>query len=157
VVAFIEDKYILNLDDLPKCVEADGAVYPIFLSFAQAARLFAVSMQTIEAWTERFGIGVLRTDVRGRGHTRYVNVHDLAEFIRENTFTNHQLRERWKQRRAMENALAARDTAIAESLSGQLDGPVVEDQPLLFTPPADDDGDQQHTVEEPARLTSEPR
>lgn len=74
-------KYILSLDDLPKVVEADGVVLPIYLSLDNAARCFGVLPNTLRQWIKVAKFPVLRPG----GRHVYVNVKELDEWIAANT------------------------------------------------------------------------
>lgn len=73
-------RYILNLDDLPKVIEADGTVYPIYLTARNVARLFGIDIQTVRAWAQRYEWPVLYV-----GSANYVPVQFVVDWIAANT------------------------------------------------------------------------
>lgn len=76
-------RYVLRLDDLPKVVQADGAVYPIYLTLTDCARLFGIQNQTLRQWIERYELPVLRV---GKNMTSvYVPVAELETWLARNT------------------------------------------------------------------------
>ncbi|MDP9011114.1 MAG: hypothetical protein M3O41_00395 [Pseudomonadota bacterium] len=77
-------KYILNIDDLPKVVEADEVVYPIFMSIRNAARAFGLPPQTVLTWIKRYDLPVLM-DATISPPRAYISVSDLTDWIAANT------------------------------------------------------------------------
>lgn len=85
-----EPRYILRLDELPKVVEADGAVYPVLLPIKDAARLFGVTMPTILRWNETYGLPLVNFTLEESNRSRnvgryYVEVAVLNDFIRKHS------------------------------------------------------------------------
>lgn len=144
MVRQVDDLYILQLDELPKCVEADGTIYPIYLPLREASRLFHVNPATLASWVERFGIPVLRAS----STMTLVSVADLAEFIRENTFTREEMRARWRTRRAVEQALAERHSALLTALDGVASTDVGPDEDALVFAEPDPDADTMIDIED---------
>lgn len=82
-----EPKYILQIDELPKVIESDGVVYPIYLPAKDAARLFGVTLQTIMSWHRRYGFPLLRMGSPDSkfGARNFVEIAALNEFIKANS------------------------------------------------------------------------
>lgn len=82
VVTVYDPKYILRLDDLPKCVEADGTVWPVFLTAREMARVFHVRETQVLRWIERFDLPVLHL-----GRRYYMSVADFNDWLISKTTT----------------------------------------------------------------------
>lgn len=84
-----EPRYILRIDELPKVVESDGAVYPVLLPLKDAARLFGVTMPTILRWNEKYGLPLVNITKNGstgdRSNRYYIEVAVLNDFIKEHS------------------------------------------------------------------------
>ncbi len=79
----VPPRFILRLDDLPKIVQADGVVCPIYLSVTEAARLFAIRPKRLRQWLLNGDLPVLVP--LGSTNTAYISVSDLADWITANT------------------------------------------------------------------------
>lgn len=73
-------RHILNLDDLPKVVQADGQVWPIFLTVRNCARLFHVSPVTVLNWVKENDLPAIKA-----GSRWYISVSDLNDWVRART------------------------------------------------------------------------
>jgi hypothetical protein len=78
-----EPKYVLRLSELPKVVESDKALYPVFMTARDAARLFAVSTETLIGW-EKWGLPILRFG-KGPAQKVFIEVAAFNDWIRENS------------------------------------------------------------------------
>lgn len=74
-----DPKYILRLDELPKCVEADGIVWPVFLSLRDTARLFHVQATTVLRWVRQYDLPAVQV---GNNNKRwYISLAELNDWI----------------------------------------------------------------------------
>lgn len=91
-----EPRYILRLDELPKVVEADDTVYPVFLRLRDTARLFGVNTTSIMRWHEHNGLPILRFggDALGRGAHVFIEIAKLNDWIRANSAPHPEYKER---------------------------------------------------------------
>lgn len=84
-------KYVLRLADLPKIVQSDKAVYPVFMTPRDAARLFGVDYKVLLGWGEKYGLPLVKF-----GNKTYIEVAAFNDWIRANS----QPREARKERPA---------------------------------------------------------
>lgn len=94
MVLRVHDAYILNLDELPKCVEADGIVWPVWLRVNDAARLFHITPKTLQTWIKTYEIPFAKI-----GPQFYIEVQVLADFVHQNTYTYDEYRAFHRKRR----------------------------------------------------------
>lgn len=87
-----QPKYILRLDDLPKIVEADGTVYPVFLTLRDAARLFGVTPDVLLGWSEKYDLPVLKVGRGARGGRFYIEIAKFNDWIAAHSRPRHQHR-----------------------------------------------------------------
>lgn len=76
-----DPRYILRLSELPKVVEADAVLLPVFMTIKDTARLFAVTERTIREWGEKYGLPLIRFGPGDKAHT-YVEVAAFNDWIR---------------------------------------------------------------------------
>lgn len=74
-------KYILRLDDLPKIVEADGTVYPVFMTLRDAARLFSVTPGVLSGWAAKYDLPIVKVGGPGPGGRIYIEVAKFNDWI----------------------------------------------------------------------------
>lgn len=79
-----DPQYILRLDELPKVVEADGTVYPVFMSLRDAARMFGSTTSALMAWHRNYGFPIVRVGDPDRGRI-FIEVAALNDWITEHS------------------------------------------------------------------------
>jgi hypothetical protein len=86
-VTGLDPRYVLTPDDLPKVVEADGTIWPIWLEATHAARLFGVSSDQIRMWaaTEDFPLYKI-------GRRLFVQVGEMNDWIAARAVTGGEIR-----------------------------------------------------------------
>jgi excisionase family DNA binding protein len=63
-VAVAEPRFILRLSDVPSVIEADGQIWPVYMTTRDAARLFGVDRVTIRLWCQEREITHLKVGTR---------------------------------------------------------------------------------------------
>ena len=87
-------QFILSLDDLPKVVQANGTVYPIYLSLRDVSRMFGLELQTVRKWSKMYDWPCLAVS-----HVGYVPVQFVVDWIASNTrlFRELDMHPRWSR------------------------------------------------------------
>lgn len=114
----ITPRFILNLDDIPKVIEAEGRVWPVFMKPRDIARLFDVEYRAVRDWIQ----AGLITCAKVNGLV-YISVDDFNAFVLENTtprMTPEEYAERTRQRYAAYAAQAKVTDALRDEVLDHL-------------------------------------
>lgn len=76
-----DPKYILRLEDLPKIVESDGVVYPVYMTVRDCARLFGATPEQVKSWIIKSGIPTISFS----GLRYYIPVGEFNDWIVANS------------------------------------------------------------------------
>lgn len=75
-----EPRYILRLSDLPKIVQSDKGVFPIYMTVRDVSRAFGVNPQTVRRWIREHDLPVMRA-----AGSLYIEVAALNDWLRANS------------------------------------------------------------------------
>lgn len=73
-------QYILQLDDLPKVIQANGTVTPVYMNVREVSRLFSLTSTVVLEWAKRYEWPVLQIE-----KYYYVPVQFVCDWIAANT------------------------------------------------------------------------